>query len=205
MGDLLPSTERLPIPGADIVCYRRFLPESGGAEMLRRLIDQIPWCQDSIVLWGRSVPQPRLTAWYGDPGRSYTYSGLTLQPLPWTDDLDLLRTMAEGIAGAPFNSVLLNYYRDHKDSVGFHSDDEPELGATPTIGSISLGATRTLTFRPKKRKDWEPVRIALEAGSLLVMKGDTQRNWKHAIAKESRPCGPRVNLTFRRILDTSSS
>ena len=112
-----------------------------------------------------------------------------------------MRRRTEEASDATFNSVLLNYYRDHNDSVGFHSDDEPELGATPTIGSISLGETRTLTFRPKRRKDQEPVRIALQSGSLLVMKGDTQRNWRHAIAKESRPCGPRVNLTFRRILD----
>ncbi len=201
MSDLFPGSERLPLSGADVVYHRHLLPEQGAAELLRRLIDQIPWRQDDVVLWGKSIPQPRLTAWYGDPGRSYTYSGLTLEPLPWTDDLQLLRLMAESAAEARFNSALLNYYRDHNDSVGFHSDDEPELGAAPTIGSISLGATRTLTFRPKKRKDWQPVRIALESGSVLVMKGDTQRNWRHAIAKESRHCGPRVNLTFRRILD----
>jgi alkylated DNA repair dioxygenase AlkB len=201
MSDLLAAIERLHIPGADVVCHRHFLPEQGAAELLHRFVEQTPWRQDNIVLWGRSIAQPRLTAWYGDPGRSYTYSGLTLQPLPWTDDLQSLRMMAGRIADASFNSVLLNYYRDHNDSVGFHSDDEPELGATPTIGSISLGETRTLTFKPKRNKDWQPVRIALESGSLLVMKGDTQRNWRHAIAKESRPCGPRVNLTFRRILD----
>lgn len=201
MSDLFPAAERLHIPGADVTYHRHFLPYQDAAAFLRRLIETIPWRQDNIVLWGKSMPQPRLTAWYGDPGRSYTYSGLTLEPLPWTDDLQTLRTMAERLAEASFNSVLLNYYRDHNDSVGFHSDDEPELGATPTIGSISLGETRTLTFKPKKHKDWEPVRIALESGSLLVLKGDTQRNWRHAIAKESRLCGPRVNLTFRRILD----
>jgi alkylated DNA repair dioxygenase AlkB len=201
MSDLFPAAERLRLEGADVVYRRRFLSDRDAATMLRRLIDMIPWRQDNIVLWGKSIPQPRLTAWYGDPGRGYTYSGLTLEPLPWTDDLQRLRRMAEQASGATFNSVLLNYYRDHNDSVGFHSDDEPELGATPTIGSISLGETRALTFRPKKRKDWQPARIALESGSLLVMKGDTQRNWRHAVAKESRPCGPRVNLTFRRILD----
>lgn len=201
MSDLFAAAERLRIPDADVIYHRHFLPDQDAAALLRRLIETIPWRQDNIVLWGRSVPQPRLTAWYGDPGRSYTYSGMTLEPLPWTDDLQTLRTMAERLAEASFNSVLLNYYRDHNDSVGFHSDDEPELGATPTIGSISLGETRTLTFKPKKHKDWEAVRIALESGSLLVLKGDTQRNWRHAIAKESRLCGPRVNLTFRRILD----
>ena len=201
MSDLFPGSECLRMPGADVVYHRHFLPPAGAAHLLRRLIDQIPWRQDNVVLWGKSIPQPRMTAWYGDSGRSYTYSGLTLDPLPWTDELSLLRAMAEGVAGASFNSVLLNYYRDHNDSVGFHSDDEPELGATPTIGSISLGQTRTLTFKPKRNKDWDPVRIALESGSLLVMKGDTQRNWRHAVAKEAKPCGPRVNLTFRRILD----
>lgn len=201
MSDLFPSPERVRMPGADVVYIRQFLPDRDAAILLRRLVETIPWRQDSIALWGRSVPQPRLTAWYGDPGRSYTYSGLTLEPLPWTDELRALRRRTEEASDATFNSVLLNYYRDHNDSVGFHSDDEPELGATPTIGSISLGETRTLTFRPKRRKDQEPVRIALQSGSLLVMKGDTQRNWRHAIAKESRPCGPRVNLTFRRILD----
>jgi alkylated DNA repair dioxygenase AlkB len=201
MTDLFPAPECLRLPGAEIVYHRHFLPDRDAVTMLRRLIYEIPWRQDNVVLWGKSIPQPRLTAWYGDPGRSYTYSGLTLDPLPWTNDLQTLRTTVERVAGASFNSVLLNYYRDHNDSVGFHSDDEPELGATPTIGSISLGETRTLTFRPKKRKDWEPARIALESGSLLVMTGDTQRNWRHAIAKKSRPCGPRVNLTFRRILD----
>ncbi|MBX3500748.1 MAG: alpha-ketoglutarate-dependent dioxygenase AlkB [Alphaproteobacteria bacterium] len=201
MTDLFATPERLRIPGADVVYHRGFLSEPAAAAMLRRLIDTIPWRQDDIVLWGRRIAQPRLTAWYGDPGRSYTYSGLTLEPLPWTDELQSLRRMSERVAEASFNSVLLNHYRDHNDSVGFHSDDEPELGATPTIASVSLGETRTLTFKPKKREDSESMRVALESGSLLVMKGDTQRNWRHAIAKESRPCGPRVNLTFRRILD----
>ena len=201
MADLFPTADRLRIPGADVVHFRHFLSDRDAAAALHRLIETIPWRQDSIVLWGKRIPQPRLTAWYGDPGRSYTYSGLTLEPLPWTDELKALRRMAEQASDARFNSVLLNYYRDHNDSVGFHSDDEPELGATPTIGSISLGETRMLTFRPKRQKDHDPVRIALESGSLLVMKGDTQRNWRHAVAKEQRPCGPRVNLTFRRILD----
>lgn len=200
MSDLFATVDRLRMPGADVVYVRQLLPDRDATAMLHRLIETIPWRQDNIVLWGRSIAQPRLTAWYGDPGRSYTYSGLTLDPLPWTDELQTLRRMAEQVSDATFNSVLLNYYRDHNDSVGFHSDDEPELGATPTIGSISLGETRTLTFKPSKRKDWEPVRIALQSGSLLVMKGNTQRNWRHAVAKESRPCGPRVNLTFRRIL-----
>jgi alkylated DNA repair dioxygenase AlkB len=120
--------------------------------------------------------------------------------LPWTETLQDIRRAVEAAAGASFNSVFLNYYRDHRDSMGFHSDDEPELGKEPTIASLSLGETRTLTLKHRRRKDREPVRLLLESGSLLVMKGETQRNWKHGIAKQSRPCGPRVNLTFRQSL-----
>src|SRR5690606_28336171 len=101
-----------------------------------------------------------------------------------------------------FNSVLLNYYRDHDDRMGLHSDDEPELGKNPTIGSLSLGAERTFLLRHKKRRDLRPVRIRLASGSLLVMRGETQHRWKHGVETERRPCGPRVNLTFRRIVQT---
>jgi alkylated DNA repair dioxygenase AlkB len=100
-----------------------------------------------------------------------------------------------------FNSVLLNYYRDHRDSMGFHSDDERELGPTPIIASVSLGATRTFVLKHKTRPELKPIRLELPSGSLLLMKGLTQKNWKHGIDKQSKPCGPRVNLTFRQIFE----
>jgi alkylated DNA repair dioxygenase AlkB len=163
------------------------------------LIEEVPWRAEQVLIWGRKYPQPRLIAWYGDVGQSYAYSGIVLEPLPWTDLLQRIRDTVQRVTDAEFNSVLLNYYRDHRDSMGFHSDDEPELGPRPVIASLSLGELRTFVLKHKTRPSVKPVRLKLESGSLLLMKGDTQKNWKHGIEKEARPCGPRVNLTFRRI------
>lgn len=207
MPDLFASEHELrllPIAGAEIYYLPRLpLPEPPAA-LLRKLIEQTPWRAEEVFVWGKRHMQPRLTAWYGDPGSRYRYSGLDLEPLPWTETLQGIRRPVEKAAGASFNSVLLNYYRDRRDSMGFHSDDEPELGAEPVIGSLSLGETRTFTLKHRRRKDLEPVRLALESGSLLIMRGETQRNWKHAVPKQRRPCGARVNLTFRRILRSPS-
>ncbi len=123
-------------------------------------------------------------------GPLYSYSGIRLDPLPWTELLSDLRSSVESASGESFNSVLLNYYRDHRDSLGFHSDDERELGPRPTIASLSLGEERTFILESKADKSLRPVRLKTHSGSLLVMKGDTQTNWKHAINKETRPCGP---------------
>lgn len=189
----------LPIPDAEIYYLAGLLQEKTGEALLRRLIDETPWRAEEITVWGKRHLQPRLTAWHGDPGSRYRYSGIDLEPLPWTETLLGIHRAVETTARSSFNSVLLNYYRDHRDSMGFHSDDEPELGREPVIASVSFGATRTLTFKHRRRKDIDPVRLPLESGSLLLMQGATQRNWKHGIAKQSRPCGPRVNLTFRQI------
>lgn len=203
-GDLFnnePQLERLQIEDAEISFARHANLSAPHDELLEVLITRTPWRSESVTVWGKTYQQPRLIAWHGDAGRSYTYSGITLEPLPWTMTLQSIRHVVESISGVAFNSVLLNYYRDHRDSIGFHSDDERELGPTPTIASLSLGATRTFVLKHKKRDDLRPVRIDLPAGSLLVMKGCTQRFWKHGIEKQSRPCGPRVNLTFRRIFE----
>jgi alkylated DNA repair dioxygenase AlkB len=200
--DLFAATtmfERISMPDADVSYLARIeLPQSD-AEVLRRLIAEVPWRQEEVVVWGRRVPQPRLIAWYGDSGRSYAYSGIQLHPLPWTAILLDIKQRIEAKAGATFNSVLLNYYRNNHDSMGFHSDDEPELGDRPVIASLSLGEERTFVLK-HKNKPFRPVRLRLRSGSLLVMRGETQRLWKHGIAKEARRCGPRVNLTFRRII-----
>ena len=190
----------LPIPDAEIGYLPRLPLQEPVESMLRKLIEEIPWREEEITVRGMRHVQPRLTAWYGDPGSCYRYSGIHLEPLPWTDTLQAIRRAVETAAHASFNSALLNYYRNNRDSMGFHSDDEPELGKEPVIASLSLGETRTFTLKHRRRKDVEPVRLPLESGGLLVMKGATQRNWKHGIAKQARPCGPRVNLTFRRIL-----
>jgi alkylated DNA repair dioxygenase AlkB len=190
---------RVAMPDADVF-YLEHLPlAQPDAQVLRRLIAEIAWRSEEVAMWGRRVPQPRLTAWYGDPGARYAYSGLQLDPLPWTPLLAGIKTRVEEAAGSGFNSVLLNHYRDNHDSIGFHSDDEAELGERPVIASLSLGAERTFILKHKRSKTAPPVHLRLASGSLLLMKGDTQRCWRHGILKESRPCGPRVNLTFRTI------
>jgi len=191
--------EQVDLPDAEVY-YLRHLPLSEPAEsVMHRLIDEVPWRDEKIVVWGRSLLQPRRTAWYGDLGKSYTYSGIRLSPLPWTPVLLDIKSRVEAVTGDTFNSVLLNYYRTHRDSMGLHSDDERELGKRPIIASVSLGEERTFIMKHKTRKNLKPVRLKLASGSLLLMKGETQQHWKHGIQTETRPCGPRLNLTFRHI------
>lgn len=196
--DLFDSPGTLvPIPiedGALALMARLPLPYPTD-EVFRRLRDETPWRQDSIVLFGKQHLQPRLTAWYGDA--SYTYSGLRLDPLPWTPLLAELRATVETTCGCRFNSVLLNYYRNERDSMGMHSDDEPELGPEPAIASLSLGATRSFKLRHKRNK--RTVKLDLHDGSLLLMSGSLQSNWLHGINKAARSLGERINLTFRFI------
>jgi alkylated DNA repair dioxygenase AlkB len=167
------------------------------AEVLARLRDETPWRLETVVVYGKRHLQPRLTAWYGEA--AYRYSGLTLQPLPMTLLLASLRTAVEAATGQRFNSVLLNYYRDGADSMGMHSDDEPELGPRPVIASLSFGATRRFVL--KHKRTGRTVKIDLLDGSLLLMAGDLQHHWLHGINKTSKPTNPRINLTFRYIVE----
>jgi len=192
--------ESIPIPDAEVYHLRRLRLAEPADAVMRYFIDEIPWRAEKTTVWGRTFTQPRLVAWYGDAAKTYTYSGICLNPLPWTTALLDIKGRVEAAAGVDFNSVLLNYYRDQRDSIGFHSDDEHELGERPIIASLSLGEERTFIMKHKTKKHLKTVRLRLASGSLLLMKGETQRYWKHGINKQGRPCGPRVNLTFRRIL-----
>jgi alkylated DNA repair dioxygenase AlkB len=194
-----PTLERLKVEDAEVSFARQIDLHSPPDRLLSELIESTPWRHEVVTIYGKKFMQPRLIAWYGDPGQRYAYSGIALDPLPWTETLLDVRSVVQDLAGESFNSVLLNYYRDHRDSMGFHADDEKELGPTPIIASVSVGATRTFVLKHKTRLELKPVRLELTPGSLLLMKGDTQRNWKHGIDKQAKPCGPRVNLTFRRI------
>ena len=203
MPGLFEATDRLErIPIADAGVYYLSHLDLGRDDdaILNQLIAEVPWRQENVLVWGRIHQQPRLTAWYGDRGTDYTYSGITLNPMPWTNLLLDIKRRLETVTAASLNSVLLNYYRDNRDSMGFHSDDERELGARPVIASLSLGEERTFVMKHRVNKILKPIRLRLASGSLLLMKGETQRYWKHGIAKESFPCGPRINLTFRLIL-----
>jgi alkylated DNA repair dioxygenase AlkB len=193
-------SEKIALPDGELLLYRQ-MAIAETVELLQRLIADIDWRQESISLFGKRHLQPRLSAWYGDPDSNYRYSGLDNTPQAWTTDLQSLREQVEASCGYRFNSVLLNYYRDGLDSMGMHADDEPELGPDPVIASLSLGATRRMRFS-HRHGGHAPLNLPLEGGSLLLMTGPTQRNWKHGINKTRRPCGPRVNLTFRRILKT---
>lgn len=191
--------ERIPMVGADVSILRDLDTHAPHEIIFKKLLHGTKWQQREMNMYGRKVLQPRLTAWYGDPDRPYVYSGIKNIPLPWTDLLREIKRRIEDCTEQSFNSVLLNYYRDNNDSMGFHSDDENELGPDPAIASLSLGDQRTFLFKHKLRKESDLVSIPLPSGSVLLMKGATQRNYQHAINRERRPCGPRINLTFRMI------
>ena len=188
---------RLPLPGA-VVDYHPNWRRCEADRWFQRLMDQIDWRQDEIVLFGRPVRIPRLQAWHGVPGARYRYSGLALEPLPFTETLTEIRREVEATTGITFHAVLANLYRDGRDSMGWHSDDEPELGPQPAIASVSLGAIRRLRFR-RRRPPKDTMNLELAPGSLLVMTGRTQELYHHAVPKTARAVGPRINLTFRRI------
>ncbi|MFN3776604.1 alpha-ketoglutarate-dependent dioxygenase AlkB family protein [Sphingomonas parapaucimobilis] len=193
--------EMVPMPDADVSLMHGLSTPLPYDMMLETLMRDIEWRQESVRIYGKEMQQPRLVSWYGDSGKNYSYSGIRLTPLPWNKILNNIRKQVQDCTNETFNSVFLNLYRDHNDSMGFHSDNERELGDEPTIASVTFGATRTFILKHKTRADLPSFKIPLEAGSLLLMKGKTQRCWKHGIMKQSRPCGPRVNLTFRTIFD----
>ena len=189
--------ERLPLIDADLQLWRQVNLGRSYDSLLQTLIDDTAWRQEEITVYGKPYLQPRLSAWYGD--LAYSYSGIRLEPLPWTPTLLNIKRQVEALVEHEFNSVLLNYYRDQNDGMGMHSDDERELGPQPAIASLSLGEVRSFLLKHKSRKDLKTVNLALATGSLLLMQGETQRYWRHGINKQRQPCGPRVNLTFRSI------
>jgi alkylated DNA repair dioxygenase AlkB len=168
--------------------------------LFRALRESTPWTQGVIRMLGREVREPRLTAWFGDS--DYTYSGRVMRAAPWPGLLVALRARVQHAAGVPLNAVLLNLYRDGQDSMGMHSDDEPELGRNPVVASVSLGETRTFVLEPKKKSARRVGRreLALGHGSLLVMAGSCQHHYRHGVRKEATCTGERINLTFHRLL-----
>ncbi|HSR64972.1 MAG TPA: alpha-ketoglutarate-dependent dioxygenase AlkB [Xanthomonadaceae bacterium] len=192
------SLQPLPLPGAELALDPRWLSAPAADALLATLLAQVPWSVHRIRLFGREVASPRLSCWIGEPDAAYTYSGTRFAPHPWPPALLALRARLARELDCDFNSVLANLYRDGRDAMGWHSDDEPELGAAPLIASLSLGAVRRFVLKSRQ----PPVqRLVLELphGSLLVMGGATQRHYRHALPRTARPLGARINLTFRNV------
>ena len=190
----------LNLPDAEIYFWPNYFTQKQSDNYLQELIATIAWHQDKIKMFGRQIWLPRLTAWYGNPGKTYKYSDIQNEPLPWTPALLGIKRAIELPANVTFNSVLLNYYRHGQDSMGWHADDEPELGINPIIASVSFGQARTFHFRHRLNKILPKKTVLLPHGSLLLMQGPTQHFWQHQLPKTKQAAAPRLNLTFRIIL-----
>ncbi len=195
-----PSTIKYDLPDADVTLYNCFFSKTESDHLYNNLIEKINWEQHEITMFGKTMNQPRLTAFYGDNNKDYSYSGIRLKPTEWNEDLILIKSRIEKTTNESFSSVLLNYYRNGRDSMGWHADDEKELGKNPVIASVSFGATRHFQLKHNTLKDFKKVDIELTHGSLLLMKGTTQHHWKHQIPKSAKPIESRINLTFRLIV-----
>lgn len=190
--------ELLPFDGSAVL-HEQFLDPDFAVRAFDELLKTNAWEEHDIVVFGQRHREPRLSTWHADGGKEYEYSGLLRTPLPLTPLLNDIRSRCESVSGASFNSVLVNLYRDGNDGVGWHADNEAVNGREPTIASVSLGATRRFDLRHRESK--ETVKVDLHSGSLLVMSGLSQHCWVHQVAKTKQVVGPRINLTFRRVLD----
>jgi len=188
----------LPLEDAELAFDPHWLDPAAAAMLLSALRDAIPWEVHRIRLFGREHDSPRLSCWIGDPGAGYRYSGTRFQPNPWPAMLLPIRERLAQELGVDFNSVLANCYRDGRDAMGWHSDDERELGPAPVIASLSLGAARRFVLK-HRRLPGRKLALELPPGSLLVMAGPTQQHYRHALPRTAKPVGERINLTFRRI------
>ncbi len=213
----------ITLPDAELLFIENFYTPSVSDAFLAQLSAELAWKQGEIVIFGKKVAEPRLTAWYGDAGKNYTYSGKLQEPLMWHNDLILIKNDIEKIIknelfnsinkeinsvnkelinsinnNFTFNSVLCNCYRNGQDSMGFHADNEKELGLNPIIASVNFGESRRFIFR---RRDDKTIKheLVLTHGSVLVMSGAMQHHWVHAVPKEPKRTKPRINLTFRHI------
>lgn len=199
----------LELAGAELAWWPQWLAPSEADMLFAQLHACIGWQTHRLRLFGREVAAPRLSCWIGDVGATYTYSRTRFEPQPWPPVLDVLRQHIGRACGVHFNSVLANLYRDGRDAMGWHSDDEAELGQAPVIASLSLGAARRFVFRPRPARGARPARavlgLELPHGSLLRMAGATQRRYQHALPRALRVDQPRLNLTFRHIVGRTTA
>lgn len=193
---LLDSPNLAPFDG-ELYWLRQFYNPADADRYFQQLHQSLNWQQEQLFIYGRWLNVPRLMAWYGDADANYRYSGVDHQPQAWTSVLAELRTNVELACGHGFNSVLANLYRDGRDSMGCHADNEKELGCNPLIASLSFGDSRLLRF--KHRSTGQKLDIELGHGDLLLMAGELQHHWRHELPKTRRSKQARINLTFRRI------
>lgn len=199
MNSLFPKQKiTFDLPDAELEYYPHFFDSQSANELFEKLKNEIPWQHDNITVFGKTHPQPRLTALFGNNGKKYSYSNIVMQPHTWNPLIMNIKNKIEEVCDENFTTVLLNLYRDGKDSNGWHADNEKELGQNPIIASISFGAERFFHLQHNSIKE-NKLKINLEHGSLLVMKGTTQHFWKHQIPKTAKPIESRINLTFRII------
>jgi alkylated DNA repair dioxygenase AlkB len=193
----MPLPAPLPWPDGEFRYLAGFWSPAEADDLFAQLSAQLAWSRHTVRLFGRELPAPRLSAWHGEPNATYRYSGTRHAPQPWSAALLAARARIAGALGLDFNGVLGNFYRDGADAMGWHSDDEPELGPAPVIASASFGAPRRFALRHRDSGRREV--LELGHGSLLVMAGASQRCWQHALPRTARPCPPRINLTFRQL------
>ena len=199
MNLLFPSEKKVfDLPNASIEYFPNFFNVEKSDLLFKKLKSEIPWQQDDIKVYGKTYAQPRLTALYGNEGKQYSYSNVIMQPHSWNALLTHIKEEVETVCDEKFTTVLLNLYRNGKDSNGWHADNEKELGRNPIIASVSFGVSRPFYLKHNTLQD-QKLKIELEHGSLLIMKGETQHFWKHQIAKTAKEIGSRINLTFRII------
>ncbi len=184
--------------GGEILLFQNFFSDQESKKYSHYLENEIKWKQEPITIFGKKIMQPRLTAFYGDTEKVYSYSGINMKPYAWTNELLEIKTKIETVAQVKFTSALLNFYRNEKDSMGWHRDNEKELGDHPVIGSVSFGATRIFQLRDYKSKNITKS-VELTNGSFLLMRGETQHVWEHQLPKTSKHTGKRINMTFRII------
>jgi alkylated DNA repair dioxygenase AlkB len=198
-----PAFVEWPVDDGHLALWPRAYAPGTADRLYTALRDETTWQSEEVVIFGQRRCVPRLVAWYGDPGVRYTYSGATHEPAPWTPVLLAIRARVLELCGIDFNSVLLNLYRDGRDGMGWHADDEPELGRDPVIVSVSFGDVRRFKLRHRRHRD-QRLDLDLPHGSALRMSGPLQHHWLHALPKTSRPCNGRINLTWRRIIPASA-
>lgn len=192
------SNHIISLQDAELIYHPSYYNKMESDLLFKSLLEKIEWKQDKIMMYGKELPLPRLSAWYGENNKPYTYSGINLKPLPWSEELLQIKAKIEDVAKVKFTSVLLNRYRDGQDYVGWHTDAEKELGRNPVIGSVNFGATRKFQLRRIDNHS-EKFEVELKHGTFLVMQGTTQHFWQHQVPKTAIKIGERLNLTFRVI------